>query len=274
MSIRKVFSTIFAVAVLSALVTLANAQTTDETARDLALSAVRSQLHLRPDQFVGIHRDEELQQFLAVATVGWQAGSEFIYRVSQTGVEIKQNVVVNHVATDADFMYIVAVSSMNGNTFRIHGFADSLAEFNKLMTTAKEKVASPEQAESLAEFYRAVNPQNMPLAPISSLIELKQAAERQCHSGVKSFDTGEDLFTAWWKRVKPLYAALPFEQRAIPHGHDYRVEWIVLSSASGENCGGAPLRARLEVRSDGHVSRLTFSPLRSEPVGPEGSSAR
>ena len=59
------------------------------------------------------------------------------------------------------------------------------------------KVSSPEQADSVAEFYRAVNPENMPLAPISSLIELKQAAERQCHSAVKSFDTGQEAFTAW-----------------------------------------------------------------------------
>jgi len=256
-------------AVISMLVGLAKAQITEHVAREQARDIVRSELHstvnFKADQFLGIHRDEELEQSLATATIGWRAGPEFIYRVSPTGLEIKENAIVNHLATDADFMYIVAVSSADGSIFRIHGFghAESLAEFQRLMTTLKVHVASPDQAESLADFYRMVNPENYEsLTPILRPMELKQAAERECETS--SFEVGEKAFDAWWRRAKRLYGQIPFRQTARPHGSGYLVEWIVLSSATKGNCGGTPLRAQLEVSSDGHVGKLTFSPLKNQ----------
>jgi hypothetical protein len=92
-------------------------------------------------------------------------------------------------------------------------------------------------------------------------MELTQAAERQRQSVAKSLDAGEKAFTAWSKHAQPLYAELPFRQRAVFHGSGYLVEWIVLSSASAENCGGAPLRAQLEGSSDGHVGQITIVPV-------------
>jgi hypothetical protein len=138
-----------------------------------------------------------------------------------------------------------------------------LAEFERLMRALKVQVSSPDQAEVLADFYREVNPENhQGLTPIVSLMELKQAVERQCQSGSKSFDAGEKAFTGWWKHAQPLYATVSFEPRAVPQEGGYLVEWVVLSSPSGWNCGGAPLRARIEVSTDGHVGKITFSPLR------------
>jgi hypothetical protein len=160
-------------------------------------------------------------------------------------------------------MYIVAVSSADGSSYRMHGFglAESLAEFAKLMTALRVKVSNPEQAESVADFYRRVNPENHEgLTPISSLMELKQAAERQCQS-VGSFDAGQNAFNLWWDRARPVYAKLQFVQTSSPHGSSYIVEWIVLSSPSGSNCGGAPLRVQLEVSAEGQVGKPVFSPL-------------
>jgi hypothetical protein len=258
MSIRKMFSPIFGLAVLSAFVALANAQMTDQAAREQARNIVRSQLSLRPDQFLGVQRDEALEESLALA-VGKRAGSQFIYKVSPIGDEIKEGAVVHHISTDADLMYTIGVSPADGSIYRIHGFADSVAEFERLMTAAGLKVSSPEQAESVADFYRGVNPDNLSLTPISSPIELKQAAERQCQTS--SFEAGEEAFDTWWKRAKSLYAQVPYRQTASPHGGGYLVEWTVLSSAANGNCGGAPLRARLEVGSDGHVGKVTFLPF-------------
>lgn len=256
-------------AVLAAVATtvaLANAQVTEQAAREQAGNVVRAELHSRlsfkSDQFLSIHRDEELEESLAMLTVGWRSRRVFIYKASPTGVEVKENAIVNHVATDAEFMYVVAVSSADGSSYRIHGFghAESLADFERLMMAQKMRVG-PDQAEALADFYRKVNPENHEdLTPIVRLMELKQAAERQCQSG-GSFDAGEKAFATWWKRAEPLYAALPFQPKAVPHEGGYLVEWIVLSSPSGGNCGGAPLRAQLEVGSDGHVGKVTFSPL-------------
>jgi hypothetical protein len=267
LSTRILFSTIFLMALLSAFVMRANAQVAEQAAREQASNIVRSELHSRvnfkSDQFLNIRRDDDLEQSLAIATVGWRVGPVFIYKISPTGVEIRENSIVNHVATDAEFMYVVAVSSADGSIYRIHGFgqAQSLADFQRLMTAQKMRVG-PDQAEALADFYRKVNPENYEaVTPISSLMELKQAAERQCQSGAKSFGDGEKAFTAWWKQAEPLYAALPFQQKAVPHGSGYLVEWIVLSSPSGESCGGAPLRAQLEIGSDGRVGKVTFPPL-------------
>jgi hypothetical protein len=246
---------------LSALAVRTNAQLTEQAARDQARNAVRSQLNLRPDQFLGVQRDESLEQLLAVA-VGRRAGSAFIYKVSPTGYELKENAIVHHFTVDGDYVYIIAVNPTDGTTYRISGFADSLAEFAKLMNAVGERVSSPDQAESLADFYRKVNPENHEdLTPILRVMDLKQAAERQCQSGANSFDAGEKAFTAWWDHAKPLYVEISFKQTATPGSGGYLVEWIVLSSAAKGNCGGAPLRARLEVSSDGHVGKITFSPL-------------
>jgi hypothetical protein len=270
MSIQKLFSTVFGVTVLSALVLLANAQLTEQAAREQASNIVRSELrvklNLKPDQFLGVQRDEALEQSLSLA-IGGRAGAAFIYRVSPSGNEIKEYAVVHHISTDVDLMYIIAVGSADGIAFRIHGFGptESLAEFARLMTALKVQVTSPDQAEYFADLYRKVNPGNHEgLTPILRLMELKQAAERQCQSGGMSFRAAEKAFAEWWKRVEPLYVALPFQQRAVPHGSGYLVEWIILSSPSSENCGGAPLRAQLEVGSDGRVGNFTFSPLQKD----------
>ena len=244
-------------------IVLASEQVTEQAAREQVRNIVRLQQHLKPDQFLGIQRDEELEQSLA-SVVSRPTWSEFIYKVSQAGDEIKENVVVHHIFPDVDLTYIIAISPVDGSTYRIHGFglAESLAEFEKLMTAVGLKVSSPDQAESVADFYRRVNPENHEgLTPILSLIELKQAAERQCQSGPSSFDADQEAFTAWWKHAKPLYAALSFQQKTVPRGSGYLVGWIVLSSPSAKNCGGAPLRAQLEVSSDGRVGKITSSLL-------------
>lgn len=262
---RKLFSTIFGIAMLAALAVLANAQVTEQAARELASNTGRSELHstvdFKPDQFLGVQRDEQLEQSLAVA-VGGRSGLMFIYKVSPAGYEIRENAVVDHIWMDFDPVFIVVVNPRDGSVYRIRGFGrvESLAEFERLITALRVQVTSPDRAESLADFYRQVNPENIErLTPILRLMELKQAAEQQCETS--SFEVGETAFEAWWKRAKHLYAQVPFRQTATPYGKGYLVEWIVLSSAAKGNCGGAPLRARLEVDGNGQVGKLTFRPL-------------
>jgi hypothetical protein len=242
--------------VLSAAAAPTSAQATEQASRDQIRTTVRSQLHLKGDQFLAVQRDEALEQKLAIV-----AGKPDVslYRVSQTGDEIKEHSIVHHIFTDTDPTYIVAVDT-DGGMYRIHGFSDSGAEFEKLMTVVGAKISSPEEAESVADFYRDVNPENRPLTPIFSLIDLKQAGERQCQTG--TFDESERAFDAWWSRAKPLYAETPFKQLAILTGGSYLVEWVVLSSPAPGMCAGAPLRARLEVASNGHVRTAAFAPLK------------
>ena len=232
---------------------------TDQAARQKAQNIVRSQLDLRSEQFLGIRRDEELEQDLA-AIVGGLAGSEFIYRVSQAGDEIKDHAVVHHMVMDNDPTYLVAVSPVDGSVYRIQGFRDSKVEFNNLMLAVKVTISSPDQAEALADFFRTVNPEHHSMTRISGLLDLKQAAERQCQA--VPFDPNEKDFEAWWKHTKPLYEKVPFDQTATRSGSGYVVEWIVLSAEGPGLCGGAPLRVMLEVGTNGEIGKLTFIPLK------------
>jgi hypothetical protein len=259
MTIRKRFSMIVGMALFSVLVSPANAQMTEQAAREKAQSIVRSQLdYLRPDQFLSVQREEGLERSLAV-TAGGLSGAEFIYQVSPAGDEIKEHSVVHHLVTDADPMYLVAVNPADGSTYRIAGFRDSKAEFNKLITALGVKISSPDQAEALADFYRTVNPEHRSMARLPGLLDLKQAAEWQCQA--VPFDPNERDFEAWWKHAKTAYGNVSFQQTASRSGSGYAVEWIVLSSPGTGLCGGAPLRARLEVGSDGSIGEISFRPV-------------
>jgi hypothetical protein len=255
---RKLFFiTIFGLMV-SASPLLVNSQMTDQAAREQVLNVVRTELHLGLDKFLQTRRDEALEQSLAtvVARPSW---SEFIYKVSEDGDEIKEHAVVHHISTDGDPTFTVAINPGSGSLYRIQGFKDSPAEFNKLMTEANVKVLTSDQAGAVAGFYREVNPQRAPLVPLSSLLDLKQAAERQCQTF--PFNPNEKNFEAWWRHAKPLYADASFRQTLVRSGSGYLVEWIVLSSQAKGNCGGTPLRARLKVSSNGHVDEPAFAPL-------------
>ena len=107
------FSTIFGMGVLLALAVVANAQTTEQAAREEARRIVRAQLHLEPNQFLGVQREDELEKSLA-SIVSRPTWSEFIYKLTQAGDEIKDNVVVHHIYTDVDPTYIIAISPVGG----------------------------------------------------------------------------------------------------------------------------------------------------------------
>lgn len=237
----------------------ARAQIPEENARQRACDVVRSRLNLRASQFLDIHRDEGLEQSLAL-TASRQVGPEFIYRLSLTGYEIKEKTIIQHSSTDGDFVYIVAVDAINGKVYLIHGFPDSLPEFEKLMMSARLTVSSPDRAEAVAAFYQQVNPENRSISAIANIFGLKQAAERQCQT--IPFEAGDREFESWWKNARPLYTNVAFDQTATRHDDGYVVAWTVLSSAGSGACGGAALRAELEVGKDGQVGKVTFVPVR------------
>jgi hypothetical protein len=198
---RKLFSAIFLLAFLPTLGISANTHGDDQAARERVRIAVRSELHLKLDQFLRVQEDEALERRLAeiVARPSWSAS---IYKVSEEGDEIKDHVIVHHIVMDGDPTFTVAMNPASENVYRIQGFSDSLAEFNKLMRDADLKVAGSDQAEAVAGFYQQVNPQRSSVVQMSSLLELQQAAERQCQA--IPFDPRERNFEAWWKHTPRL----------------------------------------------------------------------
>jgi hypothetical protein len=252
------------------LVLTASAQLTDQSARELAAHIVRSELHstvnFKSNDFLGVQRAEELEQSLEVAASG-QTGFRYIYKATPAGYEVKENAIAYHVWTDIDPVFVVAINPVDGRVYRIHGFglAVSLNEFEKLIASLHVQISNPEQAESVTDFYQKVNPGNRSMTPISDLLDLKQAAERQCRT--VPFDPNEENFATWWKHAKTAYVNVPFKQTATRNASGYAVEWIVLSSPGAGLCGGAPLRARVEIGSDGHIGEITFTPVQGAVVG-------
>jgi hypothetical protein len=245
---------------LSALRMPADAQMNEQSAREKALSLARTRLgYVRPGQFLGIERDEGLELKLA-ALVGGLAGYEFIYKLSPVGNEIKEHTVVSQILTDVDDpVSMVAVSPLDGSAYLIRDFPESKAEFNRMIRSLKVKISSPERGVDLADFYREVDPERLHLTPASSLLDLKQAAERQCQA--VPFDPREKDFEVWWKHAKAVYGKASFDQTVTRSGTGYTVEWIVLSSPGAGLCGGAALRVSLEVDSDGSIGETGFHPL-------------
>lgn len=236
------------------------AQLSEEAARQRVVEVVRSKLNIRPAQFLGIKRHEELEEMLAVATNG-HLGMDFVYTLSPVGYEFTEHGIIEHMSTDGEGIYVVVIDRANGGTYAIRGFSDSLAEFKRLMLAVNMKVASPGEAESLAKLYQAVNPEQFSFTPVSDLLDLKQAAERQCR--VVSFDLSERHFGAWWNHAKALYGKSSFKQTATQNANGYAVEWVVLSSPGPSECAGTPLRAQLQIGRSGEVGKLTFVLLES-----------
>jgi hypothetical protein len=191
--------------------------------------------------------------------VGKQPSPIYLYSATRAGDEERGQAVVHHIFTDIDPTYIVAVNSGDRSEYRVHGFADSQVQFEKLMAATGTKIANSQQADRLAGFYREVNPENLSISPIRSLVDLKQAAERQCQTA--SFDAGEHAFEEWWKLAKPLYSGVRLVESAVAEANGYVVEWTVLSSSGPGMCGGVALRVQLPVQSNGEVGEVAFSPL-------------
>ena len=90
-----------------------------------------------------------------------------------------------------------ALMAANGTAFLIKGFglSNSFREFNRMLAESKVHIVTSIRAQAIADLYLAINPENRSMNPISSLLDLKQAAERQCQA--VPFDPNEKDFEAW-----------------------------------------------------------------------------
>ena len=275
MSTRTVLLGMLAPVILSTFANSASADVTEIAARAKVSKIIHAKRTIGPDDLLRVQRDETLEQALSMAV--WKVDTPaFIYRATQEGEEIKgPDTIALHIVMDADTTHVIAVEVNSGKSYHLHGDFNSMAEFNKLMTDLKVRVSNPSQAEYVAEFYRAVNPKNnTSIDAIHHLLELKQRAERQCQTG--AFDFNESDFDTWWKRTKPLYADLSFEQEARPHRNGYLVEWITLSSSGPDLylCAGNPLRVGLKVKRNGTIGKRIVTSLEPRSPGKKEKTQR
>jgi hypothetical protein len=238
-------------------VTLADAQLTDNEARARARTVTAANLHFDPAQFVGIERQEELEQSYAVAT-RIARGTLFLYKLWPGGEEVRDSTIINHCAGNC-LSYLVGVRAVDGAVFRIRGFSDSIEEFNRMMGTNAVHMTDHSQAHAFASFYRSVNPESLAITPLWTLLDFKQMVEQQCHDHQESFLASDEQFTKWWNSHKSTYLNADFSEGAFRDQNGFRMEFLVMPPpAANQACGGAPVLAVLQITPSGQIDKLAY----------------
>lgn len=240
---------------------VASAQLTEEQARREAREQTAAALHSTATQFLGTQRREDLERLFEAATRK-PTRTILMYEVSNEGDEVRGSTVIHHLSSDAPMTFIVAVLAVRGTTFRIGGFADSLSEFNRLMADNQIRVLDSEHAQSLANFYFAVNPEKIQVNLLKSPLDLKQAVERQCHAGGRDFAYLDKEFGKWWTSHRSAIIGTEFATRVSSAPGVFRVQILTLSSPTAkQTCDASPVEATLEVSDAGAVKPVSFKKL-------------
>jgi hypothetical protein len=237
---------------------ISSAQMADELARKRAKAETLASLHFDATRYLSTQRREDLEQMFA--NVATAAGSVLFYKLSNEGDETRTGTVIRHIATDASLNYLVGVSCGNGTVFRIGGFIDSLAEFNRMMAILAIRIHESTQAVAIKDLYLAANPQNVSFVILDSLLDFKQWVERQCHERGGDFSSVDKEFTQWWVSHEMTYRNLKFSDEVIPFDDGFRVRFFTLSAPmrSGK-CGAVPIAASIEISNAGQVKPVKFS---------------
>lgn len=238
---------------------ISSAQVSEEQARKLAKSETITNAHLQADRFLSTQRRDDLE-LLFSNVAGGVPGAVLFYKISNEGDEIRGNRVIHHLSMHAELNFVVAVSVASGTVFRVGGFADSLAEFNRLMMASRIEVRESKKVEAVVDFYLSCNPENVSFSILRSLLEFKQSVEKQCHENEGTFLSIDKAFNHWWTRHGMKYRQLKFETTIAPFHEGFRASFFTLSSTVKDwKCGAVPLQSNLEVSHLGIVKSITFS---------------
>jgi hypothetical protein len=239
------------------------AQITDEDARRQATDQILASLHVDARQYLKLRRREDIED-LYLASHGGITETVFFFEASNTGDEVKGTTVIHHLPTDAFLDFIVGVSATSGEVFRIGGFEDSLAEFNRLNLRNPVRVTRASQAEAIVNFYIAVSREKLTLTVLKSPMEYKQALERQCHERGGNFAFLQKEFGHWWTSKGSAYVNLEFKYLVAPSFEGFKVSFVIASSPiNSGRCGIVPVIATIEVLSSAVVSPITFGRARN-----------
>lgn len=244
------------------------AQTSDERAREAAREAVQVSTE-RANSFFSVHRREDLEEvFLSVR---FFQGGRFerdpqIFEVTDGGYEFKNGSIDYHLSVHGPFLYFVAVANAPGGVFRIGGFKDSQSEFSRLAKYYNVKLRSEFQAQEYAGLYLRLDPAHYQLVQTTSLLQLKQLAEREFDDNYKGFSSGETRLNQWWAKHESALSRMSFKQTTTAVLEGFEVSFLTLSSIDDKSQadGPTPLRVTLTLTKDGQIAQPTLTPLKFE----------
>jgi hypothetical protein len=260
----------YAMAVLLAAIYLclpfsADAQVSDDRARDIAKEAVRSSTQ-RDKAFFSVHRREDLEDaFYSVRSFrdGIFHRDPQIFEISDQGYEFKKDSVEYHLSVHGPFVYFLAVASGSGEVFRIAGFKDSQREFNRLAKTYQVKVGNELQAREYADLYLRLDPPNNRVVRSPSLLSLKQLAESRFDDYYNEFLSAESRFNRWWKRHGRAVTRISFAESITKTEQGFVLSFLTMSGIdkNSPDDGPKPLSITLSLSRDGQIEEPAVAPI-------------
>lgn len=236
-------------------------------ARELAKTAIRNARGENQEDFLSVHRREDLEdnlcRFIMLgASTDPNPSCAFLFQVSDDGYEFHKGKVNTYVSVHGPFIHYVVVSRDSGDVFRISGFKDSRDEFNRMAKAFSIRVTDDSDALRYAELYRAVDPTNLRLELPNTNLELKQLAEKRFYySFYPDFNRAETRFDEWWKTERKGLLRQTLGPIATKTSSGYLVTFLTMSDIDKRQPEGGPglLEASVQISTDGQVTGPTLT---------------
>ncbi len=216
---------------------LPSAALLDKEARGEAIAAVRSAAKWLQGSKLYTRRHEEFESDFLEYQIGVNEGKNgqgiYVYEVSEAGCDLElpeRGGRTCSVVMDADPRWYVGVSRESGLAYRLSGFDDAHAEFNRMAKDLRVRIRKDADATEYGELFLRLlyGPEtdlggpHVRLAPSeSSMMQTVQHDFCSCYQELEC----EKRFLSWRKRFKSLYPKPILEPKTVSgaEGHDVQV---------------------------------------------------
>lgn len=136
---------------------LCNANIGELQAKVLAEETTRTKLGFDNNKPLRAHRREDLEDNLfgfQIKTVGKIAKAVYFFEMSETGYFVlSPEEAINVISNDGELKWLVAISTITGQSYTLYGFKDAELEFNKLVHATNLLITNRSDAEGFANLY-------------------------------------------------------------------------------------------------------------------------
>ncbi len=232
-----------------------SAQVGVAAARELARSQALEYLGRKPDAFLAIARQDELETTFGRFIHDGPGGPPFIFRLTDVGDEVRGNTVTHRVPTPSVRMHI-AVSEA-GRVFLLKG-RDSLRQMKLLAHAYHVRIENDADARDYAVWCLTIDPENYVQARLGSVEELKEVAQLGFRYSYSTDAERESQFEHWWKAHEEQAANLNYDGSVVRKGSGFVVRFVDLSIVTAKHRYHPPvlLERSLYVSPNGEIGRL------------------
>lgn len=169
-------------------------------AKLLAEETTRTKLGFDNSHPLRAHRREDLEDNLfafQIKTVGKIAKAAYFFEMSETGYFVlSPEEAIRVTSNDGELKWLVAISTITGQSYALYGFKDAESEFNKLVQVADLLITSSSDAENLAGLYFTLVSDLYGNYRVYSLRNLKYEVEN-CFLAYYSTTKAKKLYKTW-----------------------------------------------------------------------------